>query len=156
MHIVLDSRTDFRPGPDLAIDCPHCHTPGASAYSYDRIETLWLFDLVPVARMSSTYVNCRSCEVQLRSRVAARDLQEYAAAGGLARVLIYDPFAVSCVAKAVAIVALLFSFLPTVGTALAIVAFCMTRKSQGWPRVVSIIAIVLSLSSLVLFEFCHP
>lgn len=140
MSLIWIARWVETPGPSLSINCPRCGEQAVTGRSYERLETLLLFGVVPVAKFKNTFVQCRGCKAKLTSRLNIGELTKYQGAG-ISQFLSDD---VSFVFKFLAIVSLLLFFAPIVGLVLAAITFVGTFKSRTWPRTLALVSLILS------------
>jgi hypothetical protein len=134
---ATSSSEEFR-GPNIRVNCPTCG-PGAEARTYEYVEKMGIL-FIPLLTQRETYVVCRSCK---RSRVCHIPLDELPS---------YSPEEldkhlhprVSIIVKVLAVASVLVFCAPFVGLIFGGIALLATYKTGGWPRVVSIIGIVLS------------
>jgi hypothetical protein len=139
MHIHQE--TERWPGPDVVIDCPACHERGVSATTYDQRTQERLYGLIRLNDVRSTWVTCTGCGAVLRSRVPAAEL-EGRTTDDLTDQMYFDA---GFLPKALAVMAVFVSVFPIAGTVMAAIALFANRKTPGWWRAISIVALVLSL-----------
>jgi ribosomal protein S27E len=129
----IDGRGD---GRDLIINCPHCGTRGAKAVVYDLIETY-----KRVLKHRTTWVKCSSCGKQLYSKLPADELRGRTAEQ-LEGIVVKRT---SLIHLVLAIAAIAMCLIPVFGVVTGIVALLVNLRNRGWLRVLSIIALVISV-----------
>jgi hypothetical protein len=151
MYLFLTTKSEQVSGPDVVIDCPNCGDRETLASSYELRERLCILFVIPVLFLRNTFVHCRTCNTRLTSGLTIGELEQHSS--GNVSLFLSNP--VPFIAKVIAIVALLVVWAPLVGLVMAILAMAVTRGRSGWPRVVAVIAFVLSgllnFALLVLF-----
>ena len=145
--VHIHSETEKRPGPDLVINCPACHNRDASATTYDQRIQERIWGLIPVNDTSSTWVVCTECNAILRSRVTAAKLKGKTA-DELSDQMYFDA---GLVPKVLAMIGIVLAIFPFVGLVMAAIALFMNRKSPTWARMISVVALILSLLTSGLF-----
>jgi hypothetical protein len=135
------------PRGQVVIHCPLCDQKPVQAVVFDRRERALLLGLIPLLVLNSTWVTCTACRGELHSKVKSehlfnRDPEELAA-------FIYAR--VSFIDKFLAISALLLAVFPLLGLLYALLAWVVNRKSRGWPKKVTVIALWVSIAVHVLF-----
>jgi hypothetical protein len=140
MDILITTRSQQTPGPELEIDCPKCGTSNTSAASYEQRDYLSLFYFIPLFSVANTFVKCGTCDARLTSRLSIEELQQHSTSD----VSQYLSYEISFVVKFLAIASILLAIVPIVGLVLAILTVSLSLKSGGWPKTVGIIALVLS------------
>lgn len=139
---VNNALNEFQPiegsgdGRDLIINCPYCGTRGARAVAYDLIETY-----KHVLKHRTTWVKCSSCGRQLYSKVPADQLRGRTAEQ-LEGIVIKRTSLIHII---LAIGALAMCLLPIFGVVTAIVALLFNWRNRGWLRVLSLVALVISV-----------
>ena len=134
-------------GPDVVIHCPVCYARNVPASTFDQETRDKLYGFIPLNRIQTSWVVCSECRVPLRSRVSVANL-EGLEPDRIAEVLFVDP---GFIRKALAVIALAVAIVPAVGTVLACVALFANRKFPCWSRMLSWVALVLSLVPPALF-----
>ena len=147
MFILWFVERQETPGPSVSINCPRCGEQGVVGQSFELLETLRLFDAIPLLKMRNTFVQCGGCKAKLASKLAVADLERYQGTG----VSQFLSDGVSLVFKFLAIVSLLLFFTPILGLVLAGITVFGTFRSRTWPRTLGIISLVLSSILTVFF-----
>ena len=96
---------------------------------------------IPLLTQRETCVKCLDCGTIQLTKLPLKDL-EGLSPGGLQPWLFPR---VSIIAKFIALASILLFCAPVVGLGLGVAGLIMNFRSGGWPKVVSIVAIVLSL-----------
>ncbi len=95
---------------------------------------------IPLLTQREICVRCLSCDSVQLSRLPLSELGKFSAAE--LQPWLYQR--VSIIAKFIALASILLFCAPFVGLALGIIGLIMNFRSGGWPRAVSIVAIVLA------------
>jgi hypothetical protein len=140
MDVLITTRSQKIPGPELEINCPKCGASRTSAASYEQRDALSLFFIIPLFTVTNTFVKCAACGAKLTSRLSIDELQPHSAA----EVSPYLSHEVSFVVKFLAIASILLFIAPIVGLVLAVLTVILSLRSGGWPRTLGIVALVLS------------
>ena len=72
MHFLLGTTAKDLRGPGLAVDCLWCGKQ-TNAHSWQRVEWLTLFHILPVIPFKTVFVKCTSCD---KDMLAACTLEE--------------------------------------------------------------------------------
>lgn len=140
MVFFYSAHTDIQIGPHVRIDCSRCGEIEVTARSYEQTETLKAYHVLPVLKLTNTFVVCESCGAEYISRLARRDLEDYRETNVTALVFLYISFAV----RFLAIISLALCVLPLIGFVLALITVLSTRKVRGWPRILGLAALAVS------------
>lgn len=143
----VSHETEQFPGPQIDFDCPACGILGIEGTTYDQRRREWLYGLIPLNDIKTSWIVCSNCGHQLRSRVTAAELAELEH-DQLAGVLYADPGAIR---KAMAVISALVAIFPIVGTVFAGIVVAANWKIRAWPRTLAIISLVASIGVWVLF-----
>jgi ribosomal protein S27E len=140
LDLFLTTSSEKVPGPDLKIDCPKCNQSEVPARSFEQRDRLFLFFVIPLFRMSNTFVTCSACGTKLHSQLSISELEQHREFGA-AQFVSYE---ISIVIKCLAVLALAFCLFPLLGLLLSVPAVIATRNVTGWMRKSAIIALVVS------------
>lgn len=140
MGVWITTHREQTLGPDLKINCPKCGALDTSAASYELRDQLKLLFVIPLFKLTNTYVSCAACGTALTSRLSIDELRTHSPSD-ISHFLSYE---ISLVVKFLAILSLLLLIAPLVGFVLAILTVVLSRKSGGWPRTIGIVALLLS------------
>ena len=127
----------------VVFDCPHCRAERVRGTAYDLRETVRVTDRVPKWGWSSHWVRCSKCRTELYSKVRAEDLQGASPTTVNQRVSSYQPLT----QRFLAIASLVMCWTPLIGLLLSIIATAANAKTRGWPRWMSIVALILSVAT---------
>lgn len=135
MDILITTKTQQIPGPDVKINCPRCEAADVEASSFEQVEQLGLFYVIPLMKFRNTFVTCSQCHRKLTSKISTDEIAKFTATD-------LSPHlgdGVSFVAKFVAILALLMCIIPFVGAGLGLLGVILNWKTKGWPLTLSIV-----------------
>jgi hypothetical protein len=147
MDILITTKTQTRPGPTIKINCPLCSATSVSAESFEQIDRLGLFYVIPLFRLRNTFVKCSACGKQLIAKVTTDEIANYSA-DDLSHFLAGR---VSLISRFLALASVLLCWAPIVGLALGIVGILANLRSIGWPRTLSWIGTALSAVVTIAF-----
>jgi hypothetical protein len=133
-------RREKTPGASVQFSCPKCRKVSVGN-ARKFVDTLMLLHLVPVLKLRNTYVVCDTCETKLHTPLELDDLERMQGLQ-IDEFLSYSP---SFVFKFLAVTSLLICWVPIVGLIVAAIAVFGTRRFKGWPKTVSIVALVISV-----------
>lgn len=145
MFIIYGATREEEPGPTVEITCPKCGQ-SCDADSVEITEWVKLFIVIPILRLRNTYLTCTRCR---KSYLVKLRLDELAYAD---REDLDDMLAVSkpsFMTSFFAILTLVLCILPFVGLLLSMISLALTWKHGGWQKVITWIALVLSLVSTI-------
>ena len=127
-------------GPPVVINCPACHTSGATAVPRLYEEPLLLLHLIPLFTLRSVFVECGACRGSLS--IATRDLNSLASSSPEEISRLLRPY-VSGVGRFLVVSALLLLWFPFLAPALSLGGLWMTRRHSRWRRL-AIVSVILS------------
>jgi hypothetical protein len=133
-------RRETIPGASVLFCCPKCRKV-SSGDACRFVDTLMLVHLVPIFKLRNTYVVCRTCGTKLHTPLELDDLERMQGLQ-IDEFLTYSP---SFVFKFLAVTSLLVCWAPIVGLIVAAIAVFGTRRFKGWPKNVSMVALVISV-----------
>jgi len=142
MFIIYGSTREEQPGPSVGIHCPKC-SEYCEATSLEITEWVKLFIVIPIFRLRNTYLKCTNCgktsHVKLRldelPTIAQEDLDAMLA-GAQA----------SFLTSFFAILAVSLCWLPVISLPPALISVLLSWKISGWQKILSYIALALSLT----------
>jgi hypothetical protein len=140
MDILITTKTQQIPGPDVKINCPRCESTEVDATSFEQVEQLGLFYVIPLMKFRNTFVTCSQCRRKLTSRISTDEIAKFTAADLSAHL----GDGVSFVAKFVAILALLMCIIPFIGAGLGLLGVILNWRTKGWPLTLSIVGTAIS------------
>jgi len=105
------------------------------------VDTLLLLHVIPIFKLTNRYVVCGTCGTKLQTPLQLEDLNRLQGLQ-IDEFLSYSP---SFVFKFLSVASLLLCWAPIVGLAVAGIAFLGTRRFKGWPRAVSMTALVIAI-----------
>jgi len=141
MFIIYGSTREEIQGPNVEINCPKCGQL-CQASSVEIIEWVKLFIVIPILRLRNTYLTCTHCGKSIHVKARLEDLS-YITTEDMDDMLAGTQG--SSMMSFFAILALLFCLLPFIGLTLAVISVILSRKITGWQKIISYIALVLSL-----------
>jgi len=124
----------------VVFDCPHCQAERVRGTAYDLRETIRMADHVPLWGWSSHWVRCSNCRTELHANVPSEKLHGALPVAVNTHVRTYLPFP----QRFLAIASLLLGWTPVVGVIVAIISMATSLRTRGWPRVLSVVALVLA------------
>ena len=124
----------------VVFDCPHCHAERVAGTAYDLRETVRSGGRVPVWGWSSHWVRCSNCQTELHAKVSSGVLAGEMPASVTKLVRKYLPFP----QRVLAVGSVALAWAPVVGMVLGLVAVAATFRTRGWPRIVSVIGLVVA------------
>ena len=124
----------------VVFDCPHCRASNVRGTAYDLRETIRVAQKVPAWGWSSHWVRCSNCRTELHANCAAHDLQGARPSTVTESVHRY----VSFPKRVLAVASLLIGWAPVVGLLLALVSMAVNSRTRGWPRWLSVIALIIA------------
>jgi len=136
----MDIRVQRSPGPTVTIHCPVCNARDVSAESYEQLEHLRLFYVIPLLKIRNTFVRCSACAAESIAEIGIEEIGSRSAD----ELVCFLAGRVSLVSRFLAIVSILLFWVPLVGLALSVCALLANRRTIGWPKAVSIVATVLA------------
>jgi hypothetical protein len=133
-------RRQVIPGAAIQFSCPKCRKV-SQGKACQFVDSIMLLYVLPLGTIRNTYVACDDCGLKLRTQLGLEDLERM---HGLQidEFLSYSP---SFVFKFLAITALLLCMAPILGTIVAAIAAGGTYHFNGWPKKLSITALLISL-----------
>lgn len=132
----------------VVFDCPKCQSTAVRGTAYNLRETIRVSERVPIWGWSSHWVRCSHCHAELHADCDPSDFKGASAATVTDRVHAYFSFP----KRFLAVAGLMFGWAPLVGLLVAIAAMAANIRTAGWPRVVSIVGLVLTtIYNAVLF-----
>lgn len=139
-YILSSARSRETSGPDIIIDCYHCGAENVKARTYELDTVHYIFGIIPGSPVVSRHVQCCNCSKSYRVKASYQKLLDT------------PPFAmhsllkkdISFVSLFLAVVCLPLSIFPIIGLTVALSAYFGTKKAGGWPRKISVIALVIS------------
>ena len=140
MDVLITTKTQTIAGPTVSINCPLCKAASVPAESFEQIERLELFFVIPLFRLRNTFVRCTACGRQLIATVTTEEIANYSAEA-LSHYLVGR---VSLVGKFLALASVVLCWVPIVGLVLGIVGILVNLRTVGWPRTLSWIGTGLS------------
>jgi hypothetical protein len=141
MDILVTGTIEKRRGPSVRINCPLCHAKAADGKSFEQVDHLKLFYVVPLFRLRNTFVKCGACGKQLIAKVSTDEIEKYSA-NELSDLLIGRvPF----VSQFLAVASVALCWAPFVGLVMGIISLIANWRSPGWPKAVSWIGTALSI-----------
>jgi hypothetical protein len=143
--ILVTSKTKRIPGPDTLLNCHACG-PDLPANTYQLEEKMGVF-FIPLITQRRTYVECSECGAAWLTRLPLAELGQYSAE----ELTPHLKKPVSFVVKFIALASLLLFWVPLVGFALSVIGLLASYWTGGWPKRVSLIALVLAFLISVLF-----
>lgn len=141
MLITWESKR--KPGPEVRIKCPNCKK-AATADTYAYQESMGVF-YIPLVTTKETRVECSNCQVMLVTLLPLSKL------AGLSPQQISSELRVrnSFLAKFVAVCSVLLCYAPFLGVILGGVGLAMNYRTGRWPKLVSIVGLVLGLIATI-------
>ena len=139
--IMASSRTTTSPGPEVALDCPGCSAKSVTALTTERQDRLALFWCIPISRTRTVEIGCEGCGKNFRvsgdmgtvTSLSAEELRHCIES----QVTSGEVFTT--------ILALVLSWVPGMGFLFAVIALFATWKRRGVWRILSGVALFLSL-----------
>ena len=149
-HLVFSEETQDTPGPVIDFDCPACGQQRAKGLPNERMTRLWFLGLFPLISTNlaakETWIACLQCGVLLGTEVKLADLAGKTPEELVGRI----HFRTTFLQKALAVIALAVAIFPLVGFVMAIFAIAANWNTRTWPRMVSKIAVFLSILTLLI------
>jgi hypothetical protein len=130
-----------KPAGTTRIHCPACHKRDIPAQIIEHIEKVTEYLVVHLSTHTTWWVVCSECKVRLFSKVSGAEL-ERRTPDELVGVVVTR---VGFVQQFLAVAAVVLAIAPGLGTALGLIAYVANRKSPGWPRIASKVALGLSV-----------
>jgi len=140
MQILITTRSEHIPGPTIVMHCPLCNANSVPADSYEQIDRLGLFWVIPLLRVRNTFVQCSACGKKSIAKVTTNEIADYSAD----ELSYYLTGYISIVARFLAIASLLLFWAPAIGLVLGISAVLANLRTVGWPRMMSWVGAILS------------
>ena len=131
----------------VVFDCPKCQATAVRGTAYNLRETIRVSDRVPIWGWSSHWVRCSHCHAELHADCDPSGFKGASAATVSDRVHAYFSFP----KRFLAIAGLAFGWAPVVGLLVAIAATAANARTAGWPRMLSIIGLVLTVAYNAIF-----
>lgn len=141
MFIIYGGTREEKPGPEVEIHCPQCGQ-FCEATSLEITEWFKMFYIIPLFQLRNTYLTCTHCRktVLVKARldelpsITQEDLDD-----------MLTGTQASFLTSFYAILALSLCWLPMIGLVPAIISIILSRRITGWQKMVSYIALGLSL-----------
>ncbi len=124
----------------VVFDCPQCQAERVRGTAFDLRETVRVNERVPKWGWSSHWVRCSKCSAELYSKVRAEDMQGASPSTVNQRVSSYQPLT----QRFLAVASVAMGWTPVVGVIVGVVATVANVRTQGWPRWLSIVGLVLA------------
>ena len=124
----------------VVFDCPKCREHAVRGTAYNLRETIRVSRRMPLWGWSSHWVRCSHCRAELLADCDPKSFQGASPATVSDRVHAYLPFP----KRFLAVAGLAMAWAPVVGAMVALASTAANAKSKGWPRVTSLIALVLA------------
>ena len=140
MDILITSKTQKIPGPSVQINCPACHADNVQAESLKQVDQLGLFYIIPLFRLTNTFVTCTACRREMMSAVSIDEIENISPLDLSSHLSVR----VSFVSKAVAVLSILLFFMPIVGLILGVLSILLNLRTVGWPKTLSYVSTVLA------------
>lgn len=134
-------------GPEVEFHCPRCG-PETPAESYRLEEKVSIF-FMPIFTFRNTFVACRGCGARRNVDLPLGRL------GGLSADALEPHLSndASFVFKLCAVLGAALFFTPVAGLALSLVGLVGSLRSGGWPKIVSIVGVVLGAVATAYFLY---
>ena len=123
-------------GRDIRINCPACGAKSVAAISFNEEEKLH-----GITVKTTTWVKCQACGKHLYSKLSPEELSGRSPADLESFVVVRT----SLIASSMAILAILLCVVPVLGLCLAVVSTVVNARRRGWARMLSLVALVISL-----------
>jgi hypothetical protein len=136
-------------GAPVIIDCPACGAHGVQAIPLESVDWVKLAYVIPISKIRSTWVECIQCHAQIRCTVPL-DQVSGADPRVLAPFLRYHP---TGAAKAMSIIGLLTCLIPILGLVVVGIASFMARGTKGWPAMLNVLSLIVSMAVTVSVAF---
>lgn len=147
MSIVITTTTQTIAGPTVAIHCPHCESKSVSAESFEQVDHLGLFYVIPLFRHHNTFLKCTSCGKQSIVKLSIDEL-EGLSSDDISQFLVGR---VPLISKFLALASVALCWAPVVGLVLGVFGILANLKTIGWPKTVSWIGTALSAVVTIAF-----
>ncbi len=147
MDIIITTKSQQNPGPDISINCPLCNATGVAAQSFEQLDEIGLFWLIPLCRLRNTFVRCSECTKQLIAKASIHEIGDYSVEEISQRLVGRVPL----ISQFLAVASVLLFFVPFVGLVMALIAVIVNRRNTGWLRTLSWIGAILSGLITMLF-----
>jgi len=137
-------------GPAVNIQCPHCglSSPAASKEVIDWFSPFF----IPCFRLRRTTLRCLNCGKTFTLPLPIDQLSQIPP-DTLNQML--EQAVPSASTSLLAVLALPVSLIPIVGIAIAASALALARKTCGWQKTLSAIALVMSIFFTIFFLIFH-
>jgi len=132
-------------GPDIVFDCPACGERNVAGHTSENIETGKLLHFIPVLQLRHSWVTCSRCGRKFASTLPLSQLAG-ADPAVLQRAIRYRAGGAGI---AMAIIALLTCLVPGLGLVTSGIALWLVRGTDGWPKKVGVLAMVVSVALAV-------
>ncbi len=145
MYLLITTKTRRTPGPVVEIHCPMCGANSVAAQSFEQLETIGLFYVIPLLWFRNTFVRCSACGKDSVSKIKIDELERYSA-DDLTHFLARRT---SFISKFMAVASLIICWIPFVGLAFAVIAVLSNLRSNGWPRTLSWVSTIIATLVMV-------
>jgi hypothetical protein len=142
MSILITTTTQKNPGPTIRMNCPQCLAKEAPAESFEQIDRVGLFYVIPLFQIRNTFVTCGKCRRQSICKVTTAEIANFSA-DDLSDYLVRR---VPLVCQFLAVASVLLSVAPFAGPLLGIVAVLANWRTIGWPKTVSRVGLGMSIA----------
>lgn len=140
VDILITTKTQKTPGPTVTVNCPLCNATSVSAESFEQMDHLSLFYVIPLFRLRNTFVRCSACGKQLTANITIDEIADYSAD----ELSYYLAGRVFLISRFLAVASVLLCWVPIVGLVLGICAVVANLRTVGCLRTLSWIGAVLS------------
>ena len=141
MHIMMTAKSRRTAGPTVPINCPHCKGNSVRAESFEQVDHVMLFHVIPLFRLRNTFLKCTSCGRMSIAKLSIDELKGYSCDAISQFIVAYVPL----VNRFVPIASVLLCWAPVVGLALGVFGIILNRKTNGWLKRISWIGTALSV-----------
>ncbi len=145
MFIIYGATRQEEQGPIIEITCPKCGQ-SCDADSVEITEWVKLFIVIPILRLRNTYLTCTRCRKTYHVKIRLDELA-YADREDLdAMLAVSKP---SFMTSFFVILTAVLCILPFIGLLLSLISMALTWKKGGWQKVITWIALVLSITATI-------
>ncbi|HEX8325605.1 MAG TPA: hypothetical protein VF595_17005 [Tepidisphaeraceae bacterium] len=124
----------------VVFDCPKCCATSVRGTAYNLRETIRVTERMPTWGWSSHWVRCAHCQAELHADCEPEEFKGASATTVNNNISTYLPFP----SRFMAIAGLLFGWAPVLGVIVATASVAANLGTRGWPRWLSVIALVLT------------